>query len=241
MSKTGEPPGTKLPENEAEVRVFVIDSSPIFRAGVRATLERFDGLVVSGEAATLEEAHDRLRPPQSAVDVILAQFDQEIRGVLASAKDLMHDFRLSSRTERILMVCTDISDDAIAAALRAGASGLLTRDSPPGQLCRAIQIVADDGAVFSPSLAVRLRACFGKIGPDEARTVAFPGLTDRQRQILALLAQGHDNRRIARTLGLSEKTVRNHVSHIFSRLNVASRAEAVARAHAAGMLAITHL
>jgi DNA-binding NarL/FixJ family response regulator len=125
-------------------------------------------------------------------------------------------------------------DDAGVTALRAGARGYVVKGSGRADLLQGIRTVAAGGAVFSPGVADRLGLMFGSMGPLPGQA-AFPELTDREREVLDLVARGHDNRRISRDLFLSDKTVRNHVSNILTKLGAATRAEAVARARSAGL------
>jgi DNA-binding NarL/FixJ family response regulator len=220
-------------------RVFVIDSHPMFRAGIRSTLELRDGFVLAGEAATVADAVPDLRTIDVPVDVVLMDIHPADTDALEVAAEITNGHWQENETGRFLMLCGDLTDAAVGAALRLGVRGLLTRDASPDELCRAIKIVAEGGGVFSPTVAVRLQGYLGSTGQDPG-SVAFPDLTERQREILGLLARGYDNRKIARMLFLSEKTVRNHVSHVLARLRVTSRAEAAARAHEAGLKPMMH-
>jgi DNA-binding NarL/FixJ family response regulator len=139
-----------------------------------------------------------------------------------------------SHRPRVLVVSMYEEDDEVVAALRAGAHGYVAKEASREELLRAVRTVAEGGAVFSPAIAERLGTYFSAVHELPGR-VAFPQLTNREREILDLLARGHNNRRIARQLVLSEKTVRNHISHIFAKLQVRNRADAVMRARDAGL------
>ncbi|MGH3744161.1 MAG: LuxR C-terminal-related transcriptional regulator, partial [Mycobacteriales bacterium] len=125
-------------------------------------------------------------------------------------------------------------DDSVFAAMRAGARGYLLKGSDQADVIRAVQLVASGGALFGPLIAQRVIEFFAR--PRAAGTpVAFPQLTDREHEILDLVARGEPNHTIAARLGISDKTVRNHVSNIFTKLAVADRAQAVIRAREAGL------
>jgi DNA-binding NarL/FixJ family response regulator len=216
------------------IRVFLVDDHPMFRAGVRLAIEDIDQLAVVGEAATGEEAVRALRGPEPGVDVVLMDLWLPGLSGVEALQLIRPDPASSDAAPRVLIVSVSAADDAVVAALRAGAHGYLMKGAPRAELVRAVQTVACGGAVFSPAVAARLHAYFSAVYELPSRA-AFPQLTDRERQILDLLARGHDNRRIARELVLSEKTVRNHVSHVFAKLEVNDRAAAALRARAVGL------
>jgi DNA-binding NarL/FixJ family response regulator len=125
-------------------------------------------------------------------------------------------------------------DDAVVAAMRAGARGYVVKGAGRADLLHSVATVAAGGAVFSPAVAARLVGYFSGLAAQPGREM-FPQLSEREREILDLVARGHDNRRIARELFLSDKTVRNNVSTLLAKLEVADRAEAIARARRAGL------
>ncbi len=134
---------------------------------------------------------------------------------------------------RILVVTLFQDDDSVFLALRAGARGYVLKDADEEELAAAIRVVAGGAAIFSPTIASRVLTLFSH--PPKAAPNAFPSLTEREREILELLAQGLPNAKIAQALSISIKTVGNHVSVIFSKLQVADRAEAIVRAREAGL------
>src|SRR6185295_6173112 len=134
----------------------------------------------------------------------------------------------------VLVLTMFEDDDSVFAAMRAGARGYLLKGADQAEVLRAIHAVASGEAIFSPSIAVRLMRFFATPAPTTPPQ-AFPELTEREREILTLIAQGHNNNDIADRLVLSPKTVRNNVSNIFSKLQVADRAQAIVRARAAGL------
>ena len=135
---------------------------------------------------------------------------------------------------RVLVMTMSTDDDAVVAAMRAGARGFVVKGAGRRDLLESVRTVADGGAVFSPVVADRLAGYFAGLAAVPAREV-FPQLTEREREVLDLVARGLDNRRIARELVLSEKTVRNHVSNVLAKLDASDRAEAVLRARNAGL------
>ena len=210
------------------IRILLVDDHPLFLDGVRAALSRADDLEVVGEAhdvagalVTARELHpdvvlmDLGLPDGSGIDAT--------RAILAEAPAV-----------RVLVMTMSAEDDAVVTAMRAGARGYVVKGSGRADLLQGIRTVAAGGAVFSPGVADRLGLMFGSMGPLPGQ-VAFPELTDREREVLDLVARGLDNRRISRDLFLSDKTVRNHVSNILTKLGAATRAEAVARARSAGL------
>jgi DNA-binding NarL/FixJ family response regulator len=134
----------------------------------------------------------------------------------------------------ILVLTMFDDDDSVFAAMRAGARGYLLKGAEGDEMLRALHVVSSGEAIFSPAIARRLTQYFGARRPS-VPSQAFPELTEREREILTLLAQGYTNPAIAEKLVLSPKTVRNHVSTIFSKLQVAGRAEAIIRARDAGL------
>ena len=133
-----------------------------------------------------------------------------------------------------ILVITMFDDDSVFDAMQAGARGYLLKGADPEETLRAIQSVANGAAIFSPKVAKRLITYFGK-HQGAAETETFPELTEREREILELIAQGLTNPAIAEKLVLSPKTIRNHVSNIFSKLQVNNRAQAIVKARQAGM------
>ncbi|UNO43080.1 response regulator transcription factor [Streptomyces sp. MST-110588] len=215
------------------IRAFLVDDHPLFLTGVRVALQDA-GVAVAGEAHSGEEALKQLRATGARIDVVLVDVQLPGCSGIEVARAITSGGAPEGHRPRVLMVSMSQDDDVVVAALRAGAHGYTLKSAPREELLRAVRIVADGGAVFSPSVAGRL-ATYVSMGRDLPGRAAFPELTDRQRQILDLLARGYDNRRIARELVLSEKTVRNHLSHVFTRLRVNDRTLAAVRARDAGL------
>jgi DNA-binding NarL/FixJ family response regulator len=199
----------------------------MFRFGMRARLGAEPDLTVVGEAGSGEEAIElaaRLAP-----DVVL--MDLNLPGM--NGIEATRLLRESSPAVAVLVV-TMFDDDSVFAAMRAGARGYLLKDAEAEETVRAIRAVANGEAIFSPSVARRLMGFFAA-PPATIPAPTFPELTEREREVLELLAQGYTNAAIANRLFLSPKTARNYVSSIFGKLQVADRTEAIMRARQAGL------
>jgi DNA-binding NarL/FixJ family response regulator len=210
------------------IRILLVDDHPLFLDGVRAALARAEDLEVVGEAHDVRGAVAsalELRPDVVLMDLGLPDGSgiEATREILASAPEV-----------RVLVMTMSDEDDAVVTAMRAGARGFVVKGAGRADLLSGIRTVAAGGAVFGPAVADRLGLLFGSLGALPGRD-AFPELTDREREVLDLVARGYDNRRIARDLFLSDKTVRNHVSNVMGKLGVATRAEAVVRGRNGGL------
>ena len=211
-----------------EIRVLIADDHPVFRYGMKALLQSVSGIEVVGEATTGEETIAMAKELQP--DVILMDIKMPgINGVETTRRIVQTHPGIS-----VLVVTMLEEDDAVFAAMRAGARGYLVKGADQDEVLRAIRAVASGEAIFGQAIAQRLIHFFAT--PRETAALqAFPDLTDREAEILLLMAEGRSNAQIAQRLVVSEKTVRNHVSNIFSKLHVADRAEAIVRAREAGL------
>jgi DNA-binding NarL/FixJ family response regulator len=209
------------------IRILIADDHPLFRRGMRTLLSTHPLFEVVAEAETGAEAI-RLAS-DLAPDVVM--MDLQMPG--GSGIEATRAIVANSPATRVLVVTLFEDDDSVFASLRAGALGYLVKDTDEDEIVRAIQAVAHGDAIFGPAIATRVLAFFAAGRPPQA--TAFPSLTDREREILMLVARGQSNPAIARALSLSPKTVANHVSNIFGKLQVADRVEAVIRARAAGL------
>jgi len=209
-------------------RVLLVDDHPLFLDGVRAALAGADDLEVVGTATDVASAVEQART--TTPDVVLMDLNlPDGSGIEATSSVLAQ-----SPHARVLVMTMSSDDDAVVAAMRAGARGYVVKGAGRTDLLHAVRTVAAGGAVFSPTVADRLGAFFSGLASQPARE-AFPQLTEREREVLDLLARGYDNRRIARELFLSDKTVRNHVSNVLARLGAEDRTDAVQRARRAGL------
>jgi DNA-binding NarL/FixJ family response regulator len=209
------------------IRVLIADDHPLFRDGVRILLQSVPETEVVGEVATGEEAITQAAALQP--DVILMDLHMPGQNGIEATRAIL---RVSPHIG-ILVLTMFEEDDSVFAAMRAGARGYLLKGADQAEILRAIHAVSHGEAIFSPAIAERLTQYFAALGQARLSPV-FPDLTDREREVLGLIAQGHSNGEIASRLVLSQKTVRNHVSNIFSKLQVADRAQAIIRAREAG-------
>ena len=210
------------------IRVLIADDHTLFREGLRALLASVSEIDVVGETAsgqdTLAKA-DALQP-----DVILMDIQMPgINGIEATRRILHVHPHMG-----IIMLTMFQDDDSVFAAMRAGARGYVLKGADQSVLLRAVRAIANGESLFSPEIAERLMQYFANLKP-AAGTEIFPELTAREREILTLIALGDTNADIATKLTLSVKTVRNHVSNIFSKLQVADRVQAAIRAREAGL------
>ena len=211
------------------LRILIAEDHPLFRKGMMSLLASVPDFEVVGETTTGEEAV--VRAAQLQPDVILMDLQMpEVNGIEATRRILQ-----KSPSIRVLVVTLFEDDDSVFMALRAGARGYVLKDSDEEEMVASIRAVGRGEAIFSPAIATRVLAYFAVSPQGGAPPQAFPRLTDREREILHLIAQGHPNPAIARQLSLSTKTVGNYVSNIFTKLQVADRAQAIIRAREAGM------
>jgi DNA-binding NarL/FixJ family response regulator len=207
---------------------MIADDHPLFRDGLRAMFESELDIDLVGEAATGLEAvalASQLLPDVALMDIQMPDVD----GIEATRRVLA-----ASPKTRVLVVTMFEDDDSVLAAMRAGARGYMVKGMRSADAIRAIRAVAEGEAIFSPAIAARLVGMLAD-AKQRARPDAFPELTERERQTLDLMAQGHKNAVIAERLHLSPKTVRNYVTSIFDKLQLADRSEAIVRAREAGL------
>ncbi len=206
--------------------ILIADDHPVFRKGLRALLASMQEVELAGEVTSGEEAirlAEQLQP-----DVILMDLQMPGGGGLVAIRQIVQ----TSPHIRILVLTMFQDDDSVFAALRAGARGYILKDMDDEEITRAILAVGNGEAIFSPAIAERMMMFFS--AHPALPTSLFPELTESERNVLALMAQGANNEEIARQLSFSQKTVRNYVSNIFSKLQVADRAQAIVKAREAG-------
>ncbi|MFB9317672.1 response regulator transcription factor [Cryptosporangium minutisporangium] len=211
---------------EPVIRVLIADDHPVVRRGIRALLASLPGIEVVGEAANgaevLREAQ-LTRPDVVVMDVQMPEMD----GIVATRRLVT---QLPDVPVLVLTMFED--DDTVFAAMRAGARGYLLKGAEQQDILAAVRSVVAGQMVIGPGVAGRL---ISYLSTPPARGVVFPELTPREREILGQIAQGRSNGAIAADLRLAPKTIGNHVSAIFAKLRVASRAEAIVRAREEGL------
>lgn len=209
-------------------RVLIVDDHPVFLSGLKMLLDADPRIQVVGEAVNGAEAialAAQTQPDAVVIDLHLP----DVNGIEATRA-----ITQTSPHIGVLVLTMYDDDDSVFAAMRAGARGYLLKGAGHSDIVHAIAAVAAGTAVFGPSIARRLIDYFGT-QRTTAAVAPFPELTEREREILNLIAAGNNNAAIAERLFLSAKTVRNHVSNIFSKLQVADRAQAIVRARNAGL------
>ena len=212
---------------EAEpIRVLVVDDHAVVREGLRAFLELQEGIEVVGEAADGQEAVEQaasLRPDVILMDLVMPRLD----GLAA-----MRALREGLSGARVIVLTSFLDDDKLLPALRAGAAGYLLKNAQPQELARAVRAAHAGQALLDPVVAARLVETLAANGGVEP----LDRLTPRERQVLLLIGRGFANKRIARELELSEKTVKTYVGHVLAKLGVADRTQAAVVAVRAGLV-----
>lgn len=217
------------------IRVLIVDDQAMIRVGTRAILESQDDITVVGEAENGRAGVDLYR--RTRPDVVLMDVRMPVLDGLAAARALLGAERVEGHEPRVLMLTTFDLDDYIYEALRIGASGFLLKDSEPEDLVYAVRVVAAGEALLSPSVTRRLIETFVASRPrltDSA--VALNGLTDREREVLRLIAQGMSNAEISAALFIAEQTTKTHVSRILQKLGLRDRVQAVVFGYECGLV-----
>ena len=212
----------------AALRLLIADDHPAFRAGLRLLLESLDDVEVVGAAATGAEVVEHALA--SRPDVVVMDLQMPGMGGIEATRAIVQQ----APEVNVLVLTMFEDEDSVFAALRAGARGYVLKGAGQDELARAIQAIASGEAIFSPAIATRVIDFFSR-SLDDQPPQAFPELTDREREVLSLIAEGLPNPEITRRLVLSPKTVRNHVSNILAKLQVRDRSEAIVRAREAGL------
>jgi DNA-binding NarL/FixJ family response regulator len=208
-------------------RVLVVDDHPLYREGLVTALSTMPDVEVVGEAGDGAQAVEQASALEP--DIVVMDLNLPVLGGIEATRRIT-----AERPDTAVLVLSMLDgDDALFAAMRAGARGYLLKGADRSEIARALQTVGNGEVVFSAGLASRVLAWFSRGG--QASPAPFPELTEREREILDLVARGLTNAAIAHRLVVSDKTVRNHVSNVFAKLHVADRAQAVARARDAGL------
>ncbi len=213
--------------NDRIIRILIADDHPVFRFGLRALLEAQPDMVVVGEAesgAAAVQMTGSLQPDLLLMDINMPGMN----GIEATRQITAVD------PHPAILIITMLDDDTVFTAMQAGARGYLLKGAEGNETLRAIRAVANGEVIFSPGVAEQMMYFF-KRGEKKRDPEPFPELTPREREILALLAQGLTNNAIAEKLVLSPKTIRNQTSTIYSKLQVASRSEAIVKARKSGL------
>lgn len=214
------------------INVLIADDHVFYREGVRALLSNSPEITVIGEANNGDEIITKAA--ELSPDVILMDLKMPgMNGIEATRRIIQQQAKIG-----ILVITMFDDDDSVFAAMRAGARGYLLKDADKDELVRAIVAVEKGEAIFSPAIAQRMIQYFGTSHARQSasqKADEFPELTERELEILDLIAQGHNNMVIANKLSLSIKTVQNYVSSILTKLQVADRAQAIVRAREAGL------
>ena len=211
------------------ITILVVDDHAVVREGLRAFLALQDGFEIVGEAADGDEAieqAERLDPDVILMDLVMPGRD----GVSA-----MQMLKQRASRSRVVVLTSFLEDDRLLPALEAGAAGYLLKNSQPAELARAVRAAHAGKAVIDPTVAARLVHALSD-RPPVRDGASFEQLTGREREVLALIAQGRSNKRIAFELGISEKTVKTHVGHVLAKLDVTDRTQAAVLAVQAGLV-----
>jgi DNA-binding NarL/FixJ family response regulator len=210
-----------------KIRVLIVDDHPVFRFGLHSLLASIPEMEVIAELTRGEDAVAQVADIKP--DIVLMDINMPGMNGIEATREILKD-----HPEIGILMITMIDDDTVFQAMQAGARGYLLKGADPEETVRAIRSVASGEAIFSPKIAERLINYFGQSKSTPIADV-FPQLTEREHEILGLIAQGLTNSAIAERLVLSPKTVRNHVSNIFGKLQVNDRNQAIIQARQAGM------
>lgn len=212
------------------IRVLVVDDHRVVRAGLVALLRQSAGLEVVGEAGNGEEAvqmAEALHP-----DVVLMDMQMPIKNGVEATKQIKANWP----GVEVLVLTTYDDDELIWGGLQAGARGYLLKDAPPEELLKGIETVAAGQSLLPPDIAAKLMQVISQGGP--AKPDPVENLTERELEILRLMARGAANKEIAAALFISENTVKTHVSNLFQKLGVRDRTEAVTKALSKGLISL---
>lgn len=214
------------------IRILLVDDHPIVREGLRSLLEIQENIEVVGEASDGQDGLEQaisLQPDIVLMDIRMSG----VNGVEATRQ-------ITSRipNARVIILTSYDEDEQVFEAIKAGASGYVLKDVNPDQLLMAIHAIADGYSLLSPSIARKLRDEFQHHTRSAGAAITDENipLTARENQVLTLIAQGHNNHEIARSLSISEKTVKTHISNIFTKLRITDRSQAILYAARQGLV-----
>lgn len=215
--------------NEPNIRILVVDDHQLFREGLIALLNAAPQTSVVGEAGAGAEAiaqAEALGPDVVLMDVQMP----DMNGIEATRRILA-----DHPTIRIVMLSMLEDDDSLFAAMRAGACGYILKGADKAEVLRTVAAAAEGQTLFGAAIASRITRFFQRSHPLNTTVIPFPDLTEREREVLDFIAQGLNNQEIAHKLFISNKTISNHISNIFNKLQVADRAQAIVKARQAGL------
>lgn len=211
----------------AEIRVLVVDDHPVFRLGMTALLHSLSGVRVVAEAEDAARAREAVAA--HAPDVVLMDLHLGEDSGIETTRDLVR----AHPEIAVLVITMQEDDESVVASIRAGARGYLLKGASPDEVERALRAVANGEMILAPKVAARAMATVTS-GRTAVR-VPFPELTDREREVLDLVARGFDNTTISRRLVLSPKTVRNHVANVLNKIGASDRSAAIVTAREGGL------
>ena len=217
------------------IRVVLADDQAMVRAGFRLIIEAEDDLEIAGEAADGEEAIEatrRLEPDVVLMDIQMPKLDG-----IAATRRIAEDPNIRSR---VVILTTFEQDDYVFEALRAGASGFLLKNAPPEQLVEAVRTVAAGDALLSPAVTRRVIEDYAQRTVARNNNKGLDSLTERELEVLRLLATGKSNAELAQELFLGEGTIKTHVSHLLAKLGLRDRVQAVVFAYESGLISPGH-
>ena len=213
---------------ERTIRILMADDHAVFREGLRYVLGSEPDMEIVGEAATGKEVVEKAA--ELGPDVVLMDIQMPgINGIEATRRILGSDPKVG-----IVVLTMFEDDDSVFSAMRAGARGYVLKGADPSEILKVVRAVAEGDAYFGAEIARRLTDFFS-VPRTASPAEPFPELTAREREVLDLIAQSHNNAKIAKLLYVSPKTVRNHISNIFTKLQIADRTQAILRAREAGL------
>lgn len=217
------------PQADQRIRIVVVDDHTLFRSGLIALLEDSPDTDVVGDAATGAEAIEKVQsldPDVVLMDIVMP----DMNGIEATRR-----IREAQPERQVVMLTMIEDDDALFAAMCAGAHGYILKGSDKANVLRTVRAVANGEALFGAGIARRLTTLFQHAEGKGVSVSPFPELTDREREVLDLIAEGLDNGAVASQLYISNKTVSNHISNIFAKLQFSDRAQAIVAAREAGL------
>jgi DNA-binding NarL/FixJ family response regulator len=216
------------------VRILIVDDQAMVRAGFAALLDAQPGFQVVGQAENGEVGVRLAR--ELAPDVVLMDVRMPLLDGIGATRQLLSADAAADTLPRVIMLTTFDVDDYVFDAIRAGASGFLLKDAPPADLIAAVEVVARGDALLAPSVTRRMIEHFVRESAPRSQPTPLPPLTERETEVLVLVARGLSNAEIAAELVVAEQTVKSHVSRVLGKLGARDRAQAVVAAYEGGLV-----